>query len=190
MKRKGKSGGKYAKDKGKRYEREVADAFSQWHGIPYMPTPSSGAMKEHGGIFVGDIAPEQENKREFVIECKYKTNGWGYWGGANENGVFLYSTFLIETYIKVREEAKKLWKLNRARSNEVPPKHYIPIICAKIGKYQQKDTIVFADKEHYDDNGRELGTFRIHGSSYLLGVCLKELMTLPLAEAFNLDRDG
>jgi Holliday junction resolvase len=60
--------------KGKNFEREVAHYLTVKTGVGWLRVPSSGALQTihntHTNAFRGDVFTENEEYRDFTIECK------------------------------------------------------------------------------------------------------------------------
>lgn len=71
---------KNPKNKGNGFERRVAKLFSEWTGVKFMRTPSSGAIHNFNDKrVVSDIVPPLSiGKFPFSIECKNVNCSWEF----------------------------------------------------------------------------------------------------------------
>ena len=62
------------KQKGNRFEREIANFLTKILGVKFFRTPMSGAFqtvnKTTSEVFSGDVFTEDETYKDIVIECK------------------------------------------------------------------------------------------------------------------------
>ena len=93
--------GKYSRRKGAAFEREGADMWATWTGLPCRRTPRSGAYGGEGwDNLAGDLMFSGDNTPNIIIEIK-RREGWTWEGLLNGKGP------VYDWWAKVREEAKQ-----------------------------------------------------------------------------------